>query len=117
MKRTVLIVLTTVVLLSFAVTALAITNSEYEKAVKFYNAGKYPEAVNLLKDYVKKNPDPAAYYRIGYGLYKMKKFDEAKEYFKEAYIIDPSYSFGPTGVPVNYPKTRKIAKPSAEKAS
>ncbi|OGW33460.1 MAG: hypothetical protein A2X59_02670 [Nitrospirae bacterium GWC2_42_7] len=117
MKRTVLIILTTLVLLSFAVTALALTNSEYEKALQSYNSGKYSEAVKLLKEYVKKNPDPAAYYRIGYGLYKLRNFEESNEYFKEAYLIDPSYSIGPTGVPKKYPKAEMAPKPAEGKAS
>lgn len=114
MKRIVLIILTTLVLLSFAITALAITNSEYEKALKYYNAGKYSEAVKLLKEYVQKNPDPAAYYRIGYGLYKLKNFEESNEYFEEAYFIDPSYSTGITVVPEKYPKAEMAPEPAGE---
>lgn len=117
MKRTVLIILATLVLMSFSITALAITNADYEKALKYYNAGKYSEAVKLLKEYVKKNPNPSAYYRIGYGLYKQKNFDEANEYFKEAYLIDPSFSLGLTGVPKKYPKAEMAPKPTGVKES
>ena len=54
MKRILLIILTTMVLLSFAVTALAITNSGYDKAIKHYNSGKYSEAVNRQNEFARK---------------------------------------------------------------
>ena len=71
---------------------LAGTDTEYDKALTYYNSGKYKEAVTLLKDYVKKKPDPSAYYRIGYALYKLRKFDEANKYFKMSYLLDPMFS-------------------------
>jgi hypothetical protein len=74
---------------------LAKTNSEYAEALKYYNSGKYEEAVRLLKEYVKKEPEPVAYYRLGYALYELKKYDEANEYFKEAYLINPEISPSP----------------------
>ena len=73
-------------------TVLAVTDSEYAKALKYYNSKKYKEAVRIFKVYVEKKPEPSAYYRIGYGLYELRKFDEANEYFKQAYLIDPNYS-------------------------
>jgi hypothetical protein len=81
-------------------TILAKTDTEYDKAIKYYNSKKYKEASMLLKEYVKKRPDPAVYYRIGYALYELRKYDEATEYFKEAYLIDPNFSpelVAPTG--------------------
>jgi hypothetical protein len=74
---------------------LAKINSEYAEALKYYNSGKYEEAVSLLKEYVKKKPEPVAYYRLGYALYEMEKYDEANEYFKEAYLINPEISPSP----------------------
>ena len=116
MKKTALIILAMLVLLSFSATAFAETNAEYGKALKYYNSGKYSKAVKLLKEYVKKNPKPAAYYRMGYSLYELKNYNEAKEYFKEAYLIDPSYSFEKSRTPKKYPKVRKTAKPAEGKA-
>ncbi|HYA12483.1 MAG TPA: DUF5684 domain-containing protein [Thermodesulfovibrionales bacterium] len=88
---------------------LAETDPEYDKALTYYNSGKYKEAIMLLKEYVEKKPEPAAYYRIGYALYKLKKFDEADEYFKMAYLIDPQFSPVKYGLP-EYPE-QKIEKP------
>ena len=39
-----------------------------------------------------KNPDPTAYYLIGYSMYELGKFSEADEYFSDAYLIDPEFS-------------------------
>ena len=73
------------------------SNTEYEKALKFYNSGKYREAVNLFNDYVQKRPDPSAYYYLGYASYKLGKYGEATEYFHQAFLIDPDFSLGADG--------------------
>ncbi len=90
---------------------------EYNKALQYYDSGNYKEAVRLFQDYVKKKPDAAAYYRIGYGLYKLEKYHEAEENFKQAYLIDPSFSPGPAGTPQKYPekKIKKTKKTSAKR--
>jgi len=93
--------------------ALANPDAEYEKAVHYYNQGKFKEAAKLLKEYVRHKPDAVAYYRAGYSLYKIKKFDEADEYFRQAYLLDPNFTpqiAGPvTGshVPAHPLKARK----------
>ena len=94
---------------------IAKPDTEYEKAMQYYNKGNYKEAATLLKDYVKNRPDPVAYYRTGYALYKLKQFDEANEYFKQAYIIDPSFS-PQAGAIKEQPRERpqKTKKPSAK---
>lgn len=71
----------------------------YEKALKYYNSGKYQEAVDLLKNYIQTKPEPSAYYRIGYALYKLRNFSEADEYFKMTYLIDPMFSPVAHGLP------------------
>jgi hypothetical protein len=78
---------------------LAETDTEYEKALTYYNSGKYKEAIELLKNYVQTKPEPSAYYRIGYALYKLKNFNEADEYFKMTYLIDPMFSPQQHGLP------------------
>jgi hypothetical protein len=78
---------------------LAETDAEYDKALKYYNSGKYREAVELFKNYIQTKPEPSAYYRIGYALYKLRKFTEADEYFKMAYLIDPMFSPQQHGLP------------------
>lgn len=72
---------------------LANADDEYAKAIQAYNSGNYKEAVKRLKEYVKKTPDPGAYYRIGYALYELGHFAESREYFREAYLIDPTYTY------------------------
>ncbi len=78
---------------------LAETDAEYDKALKYYNSGKYKEAVELFKHYVQTKPEPSAYYRIGYALYKLRKYSEADDYFKMAYLIDPMFSPLQHGLP------------------
>jgi hypothetical protein len=107
------------ILLSFSILmssdVIAKPDTEYEKAMQYYNKGNYKEASVLLKDYVKHRPDPVAYYHTGYALYKLKQFDEANEYFKQAYIIDPSFS-PQAGVIKEQPQERpqKTKKPSSK---
>src|SRR3972149_1498926 len=78
---------------------LAETDAEYEKALTYYSSGKYKEAIELLKNYVQTKPEPSAYYRIGYALYKLKNFNEADGYFKMTYLIDPMFSPQQYGLP------------------
>jgi hypothetical protein len=100
-------------------TIIANTDTEYDKALKYYNSGKYKEAVTLFKEYVKKNPKPSAYYRIGYALYELGKYDEATEYFKEAYLVDPTFSpelgISTQGYPEEITKTAGKQVPSRKK--
>ena len=70
------------------------SDTEYERALKLYDRGKYREAVNLFSDYVQKRPDPSAYYYMGYASYKLGKYREATEYFQQAFLIDPNFSLG-----------------------
>jgi len=74
--------------------ARANSDTEYEKALKYYHKGKYKEAISLFKDYVQKRPDPSAYYYLGYASYKLGKYSEATGYFQQAFLIDPNFSLG-----------------------
>ena len=89
------------------------TETEYDKAVRYYNTGKYKEAVEIFKDYIKTNPEAPAYYRIGYALYELGAYDEANKYFKQAYLIDPSFSPDVVAPKI---KTKQIPKPPAAQA-
>lgn len=111
------------VLMFFALSAVydtpfAAENSEYTKALKYYNSKKYKEAVEVLKEQVQKAPSAVDYYLLGYSLYKLGKFEEANEYFKEAYLLDPEFSLEKAGLIKKTPeaKTEDTEKPAAEKA-
>ncbi len=90
------------------------TETEYEKAIRYYNTGKYKEAVEIFKDYIKTKPEAPAYYRIGYALYELGEYDEANQYFQQAYLIDPSFS---PDIAAPKIKAKKIAKPPIEQAT
>ncbi|HEB01854.1 MAG TPA: tetratricopeptide repeat protein [Nitrospirae bacterium] len=66
--------------------------SSYDQAMEFYYAGKYEEAAKLLKEYVKDNADPKAYFRLGYSLYKLGRHEEANKYFDQSYLVTPAYT-------------------------
>lgn len=94
-------------LLFAAVSDGTVPNSEeFRKGLQYYNSKNYKAAVKQLKESVSKKPDPAAYYLIGYSLYKLGKFSEADEYFRQAYLIDPEFSLEKAGL---------IKKTSAER--
>lgn len=124
MKKIAFIVIMSFVLLAVSDTILAKTDTaktdtDYDNALKYYNSKKYKEAVRIFKEYIKKKPDPSAYYRIGYALYKLRKYDEATEYFKAAYLIDPMFSPKLIGSTQKYPegKIKEATTPSGEQVS
>jgi hypothetical protein len=124
MKKIAFIVIMSFVLLAVSDTILAKTDtaktdSDYDNALKYYNSKKYKEAVRIFKEYIKKKPDPSAYYRIGYALYELRKYDEATEYFKAAYLIDPTFSPELIGYTQKYTegKIKEAAKPSGEEVT
>jgi TolA-binding protein len=65
-------------------------DNSYDKAVAAYMKKDFKTAAKILREYVKKNPDPHAYYLLGYALYKQKNHAESARYFQEAYVLDPS---------------------------
>ncbi len=67
-------------------------NEDFQKGLRYYGKQDYRNAEKYFKSYVSSFPDPAAYYLLGYADYKLKKFDDANAYFKEAYLIDPNIS-------------------------
>jgi len=81
------------VLCIFLFTAFAAAEeSLYDKAVGAYMKKDFKTAVKFLKEYVEKQPDPYAYYLLGYALYKMKNHSESTKYFEEAYVLSPNIS-------------------------
>ncbi len=92
MKKVVLVFIAILALCAMPGQSAATRNGEYDAALKAYYSGHYKKAVADLKDYVDRKPDAAAYYLIGYGLYKLGKYKEATEYFDQSYLIDPTFS-------------------------
>lgn len=66
--------------------------TEFQSGMQYYNSKNYEAAAKQFREYVDRQPDPSAYYLIGYSMYKLGRFSEADEYFKEAYLIDPEFS-------------------------
>ncbi len=67
-------------------------NEDFQKGLRYYGKRDYKRAEKYFKNYIATNPDPQAYYLLGYADYKLKKFDDASRYFAEAYLIDPDIS-------------------------
>ncbi len=116
MKKIAFIVIISFALFVVSDTIFANTDAEYDTALKYYNSGKYKKAVRLFKEYVKKKPEPSAYYRIGYALYELGEYNEANEYFKAAYLIDPTFSPEKIGSTQKYPggKSKEVIEPSGK---
>lgn len=78
--------------------AAGLDGKDFRAGLKHYNNKNYKAAARQLKEYVKCNPDPTAYYLIGYSLYELGRFSEADDYFREAYFIDPEFSLEKVGL-------------------
>ncbi|NOX21253.1 MAG: tetratricopeptide repeat protein [Nitrospirae bacterium] len=81
-----------VIVTLFSTGVFAQTADLYKKALTYYVKGDYTRASEVFKEYVSEKPDAAAYYMLGYSLYKIGRHDEARKYFKQAYLIDPGFS-------------------------
>lgn len=92
MKKAVLVISLVLILITMASMLLAETHPDYKKAMKYFYQKDYARAAELLKSYIDQMPEAQAYYQLGYALYELGKYDEAEEYFREAYLIDPEYS-------------------------
>ncbi len=66
-------------------------NGTYDRAIYLYKKGNFKGAVDQLKKYLKRRPEPSAYYLMGYALYELGKYEEAVKYFNEAYLLDPDF--------------------------
>jgi len=67
-------------------------DESYEKAVRHFKGREYRSAIPYLEKYVSRNPDPAGYYMLGYALYQLGNYEKSREYFDQAYLIDPDFS-------------------------
>jgi len=98
MKKVALIMVLLALFAAVASAAIPTDDKDFRTGLKSYNSRNYMAAVKYFKEYINKKPDPTAYYLIGYSLYKLGKFSEADEYFREAYLIDPEYSLEKVGL-------------------
>ena len=89
MRNIILLVIITV-LVSFS--PCMANDVSLDNAYSYYFDGNMPEAINIMKEYVKENPDPRILYFIGYAYYEMKDMESARRYFEEAYLIDPDFT-------------------------
>ncbi|HDZ62621.1 MAG TPA: tetratricopeptide repeat protein [Nitrospirae bacterium] len=95
MKRIVFLVAVFFMFAALSGLAFADADSDYETGLKYYNSGKFEEAIEYFENYIDEKPEAGAYYRLGYALYKTGKHNEAIRHFEEAYFIDPDFTPGP----------------------
>lgn len=110
MRKAVVFVLAFLIVVIFSLSSVFAREDLFEKGRRAYLKKDFRNAVKYLNEYVASNPDPYAYYLLGYANYELKRKGPAKgrkdfwgdtrtrEYFKEAYLIDPSVSPGPASV-------------------
>lgn len=64
----------------------------FAKGLDTYNKQDYAAAISSFESALRSNPKSAeTYYYLGYSLYKMKKFDESRTAFTQAYQLHPDY--------------------------
>jgi tetratricopeptide (TPR) repeat protein len=63
-----------------------------KEAYSLYYKGQKEAAVKMIEEYVKENPDPAAYYFLGYAYYEMKDMNKSRECFSESFRLKSFYS-------------------------
>lgn len=62
--------------------------------------GRYEEMVNTLEQLTKTEPTPNAFERLGSGLFRLRRYDEALAAFRKAIEIDPNHYPALNGVGV-----------------
>ena len=98
MRKFALIVALFVLLAAVTASAAPMDDKEFRAGLKYYNSRDFKAAVSQFQDYVNRHPDPAAYYLIGYSLYKLGKFSESAENFRQAYLLAPDFSLEKAGL-------------------
>ena len=116
MKRIVVAIVFLTLMISFHGQLFAKGGNSIETALKAYNRGDFQRAVDLLKEQVKQRPDAGAYYLIGYGLYSLGRYNEASEFFSQAYLIDPDFTPDKHNLPRVPEKTGGLSAKKAEPA-
>lgn len=68
------------------------TDAEFNQGLSIYQKQDFAAAVSSLEAAVRANPQSAdAYFYLGYALYKLKRFDESRLAFAQAYQLQPDY--------------------------
>jgi len=66
-------------------------SADYAAGVTAYKKHQYAECINQLQAYTDKTPDTRSFYLMGYASYKLRNYEQAKEYFRKAYLLDPNF--------------------------
>lgn len=81
-----------VLLFSLLLSASSIAADEsYAKGLLLYKKGNYSASIKHFTEYIGRTPDPRAYYLLGYANYKLKKYESARKYFRDAYLLYPDF--------------------------
>ncbi|UCH80163.1 MAG: tetratricopeptide repeat protein [Nitrospiraceae bacterium] len=80
------------VLLLLSLSFVPVQAETLKEAYSLYYKGEKAEAISIIEDYVKDNPEPKAYYFLGYAYYEMQEMDKSREYFTKAYKMKSFYS-------------------------
>ena len=68
------------------------TDADFQKGLSIYQKQDFTAALPSLEAAVQANPQSAeAYFYLGYALYKLKRFDESRLAFTQAYQLQPDY--------------------------
>ena len=87
-----LFVLAMAILMVFTASLCLANPGSLQEAYALFNRGEREKAVEMTEDYVRDNPDPAAYYFLGYAYYEMKQMERSNNYFSEAFKLRDFYS-------------------------
>lgn len=87
MKKIFSIIILTLCLIGFG----SLASADYAAGVTAYKKHHYAECITQLTVYTNNTPDPRAFYLMGYASYKLKNYEEAQEYFRKAYLLDPNF--------------------------
>lgn len=80
-------------ILSLMLPSLCIAqDTPLEGAYSLYYKGEKQEAIKMMEEYVKTDPNPESLYFLGYAYYELKQMDIASKYFNDAYSRKPFYS-------------------------
>lgn len=69
-------------------------------AESFSRLGRYAEMVGALNEVVVSEPSPVAYERLGSGLFRLRRYDDALGAFQASADLDPSYTPALNGIAV-----------------